>query len=458
MAINKLFLPCLIMRRVEEEDGSIKYYDPTEVISEGQVLVYSIDRRIFATTALSEINLENLSATYYDCLDFYFPSYLDFRQGIENRSSGTSYVFYGDLRDFVLHGGEIRYCYYYDSVKGLFLDQSGTYYKYLKQDNIFQPQKYDAALGYVHDSTKDDLTPDNSALFIPYLLLKNRYISEMQGSYQNHTLAIKWYDKTGRLRQEYLNKISDNSPLDPNFRAKIVQFVTDVNQYIKWSDVRIKVYDVSSGEETYYFVDSKTRALLNVFPSNQIIFQNSMATDELDEPGADRRDDLNNYLIVPKSTGAFYTLSFSNGNLIAQYNQYAQDSRGMSISFSWSIFNNRFINLNSNKQVVGNTSVLVSMDSCYWGGALASTPQYVYIANSAKSYWTGTDLMTYELVYTDPKPSGVEDYSNSEELITDGLSTYTSFHTENSKTIASFNLAFFESLGNIGDNTMIDLY
>ena len=98
--------------------------------------------------------------------------------------------------------------------------------------------------------------------------------------------------------------------------------------------MRIKVYDVSSGEETYYFVDSKTRALLNVFPSNQIIFQNSMATDELDEPGADRRDDLNNYLIVPKSTGAFYTLSFSNGNLIAQYNQYAQDSRGMSISFA----------------------------------------------------------------------------------------------------------------------------
>ena len=233
MAINKLFLPCLIMRRVEEEDGSIKYYDPTEVIPEGQVLVYSIDRRIFATTALSEINLENLSVTYYDCLDFYFPSYLDFRQGIENRSSGTSYVFYGDLRDFVLHGGEIRYCYYYDSVKGLFLDQNGTYYKYLKQDNIFQPQKYDAALGYVHDDTKDDLTPDNSALFIPYLLLKNRYISEMQGSYQNHTLAIKWYDKTGRLRQDYLNKISDNSPLDPDFRAKIVQFVTNVNQYIK---------------------------------------------------------------------------------------------------------------------------------------------------------------------------------------------------------------------------------
>ena len=66
--------------------------------------------------------------------------------------------------------------------------------------------------------------------------------------------------------------------------------------------------------------------------------------------------------------------------------------------------------------------------------------------------------MTYELVYTDPKPNGVEDYLNSEELITDGLSTYTSFHTENSKTIASFNLAFFESLGNIGDNTMIDLY
>lgn len=66
--------------------------------------------------------------------------------------------------------------------------------------------------------------------------------------------------------------------------------------------------------------------------------------------------------------------------------------------------------------------------------------------------------MTYELVYTDSESGGIEKYLNSEELITDGLSTYTSFHTENSKTVASFNLAFFESLGNIGDNTMIDLY
>ena len=66
--------------------------------------------------------------------------------------------------------------------------------------------------------------------------------------------------------------------------------------------------------------------------------------------------------------------------------------------------------------------------------------------------------MTYELVFADPKSSNAEDYFNSEELIADGLSTYTSFHTENSKTVASFNLAFFESLGNIGDNTMIDLY
>ena len=66
--------------------------------------------------------------------------------------------------------------------------------------------------------------------------------------------------------------------------------------------------------------------------------------------------------------------------------------------------------------------------------------------------------MTYELVYADSKPAEAEDYLNSEELITDGLSTYTSFHTENSKTVAAFNLAFFESLGNIGHNTMIDLY
>lgn len=345
---SNLFLPCLIRRNANsqaEGDVVADYKDPdTDPDKKDLELAYSITNRVFSYVKIQDVTSGDpetieLSSKYFDAFDIYFPSYLDFRQGMDNRSNKTSYVFLGDLKDFIVHGGEIRKCYFYETTEAgtVIYDQAGKIYQ------IDSTGAYEVVLDtsgskptYVKLEGGQTYDLNNlSALKVKYLLLKERYISELQGTWKNNELKIKWY-YNGKEYSASLNTSSSQSVLDPQFRAKLFNFIDGQqnSSYVDWSLIRIKYFDTATGEEEYIYLDTKTRALLAVFPANMTIFQNRMATQDLDDPGTELRDDINNYMMVPKSTGAFYTFQLYNGSLIATYEPYAEDNHGLSVIFN----------------------------------------------------------------------------------------------------------------------------